>query len=138
MSGSSTEDVKRGRGRPPHVPTPQQRKMVEGMAGYGIPHPDIGLVLGMSGDSVERHYPEELARGHVVANAAVSRNLHRIALGSGREAVTACIFWLKCRAGWSEYAPPPLSADERLGKKEQQAKDAMVAEQGTGWASLVH
>jgi hypothetical protein len=37
----------------------------------------------------------------------VAANLYRLAIGSGREAVTAAIFWLKARAGWSELAAPP-------------------------------
>lgn len=122
-------------GRPPHQPTQSQRRMVEAMAGYGIPHPDIGIVIGIAHDTLVKYYPEELARGHVVANTSVARNLHQIALGSGREAVTACIFWLKCRAGWNEYAP---AASTVPGKKEQQHSDAMTAEQGTGWAQLIH
>jgi hypothetical protein len=43
--------------------------------------------------------PEELDTGHIKASAKVAGNLYRIATGSGREAVTAAIFWLKVRAG---------------------------------------
>jgi hypothetical protein len=41
-----------------------------------------------------KHFREELDTGHIKASAKVAGNLYRIATGSGREAVTAAIFWL--------------------------------------------
>jgi hypothetical protein len=38
------------------------------------------------------------------ANAKVAENLYHMALGQGREAVTAAIFWLKARARWKEVS----------------------------------
>jgi hypothetical protein len=34
----------------------------------------------------------------------VAESLYRIATGTGREAVTAAIFWLKARAQWKEVS----------------------------------
>jgi hypothetical protein len=50
--------------------------------------------------------------------------------------VTACIFWLKVRAGWSEYAPHPQPPP--LGKKQQAELDAVSSAKGTEWSELVH
>jgi hypothetical protein len=118
-----------------HKPTAEQRKQVEAMAGYGIPHDDIARVLSISKPTLQKHYRDELDTGHVKANAKVADNLFKIATGQGREAVTAAIFWLKVRAGWSEYAPSPLPPP--LGKKEQAQIDA-VASKSTEWGTLVH
>ena len=119
-------------------PTPEQRKQVEAMAGYGIPETDIARVLDIDPKTLRRHYRDELDVGHVKANAKVADNLFKIATGTGREAVTAAIFWLKVRAGWSEYAPSPSPLPPPLGKKEQAQIDAVDSAKGTEWGTLVH
>ena len=46
--------------------------------------------------------------------------MFRLAQGSGGTALKAIMFSLRCRFGWSEYAPAPLrkkAALERLGGK---------------------
>jgi hypothetical protein len=110
-------------GRPRHSPSPEQRRNVQTLAGFGISHRDIGTVIGVSADTLRIHYRDELDKGQTVANANVAQNLYRIATGEGREAVTAAIFWLKVRAGWSEYAPPP-QREEIPGKKILAAREA--------------
>lgn len=121
-----------------HTPTAEQRKTVLAMTGYGIPQDDIAQVIGISPHTLREHYRKELDTGTVIANSKVAENLFKIALGSGREAVTACIFWLKTRAGWSEYAPAPTKEPPPLGKKEQAALDALSAGDGNEWGTLVH
>ena len=83
-------------GRPSHEPDTLDRRQVEALAGYGVPE------LGIDPKTLRKHYREELDFGHTKANAKVAENLYRIALGEGREAVTAAIFWLKTRAKWRE------------------------------------
>lgn len=134
-SGSGNQPVRSSR---EHAPTQQSRKQVEAMAGYGVPEADIGQVLSIDPKTLRKHYRTELDRGHIIANTKVAENLFKIATGTGREAVTAAIFWLKTRAGWSEYAPPPApKSPEPLGKKDQADLAAKTAEQGTGWGSLL-
>jgi hypothetical protein len=119
-----------------HEPSEESRKTVQAMAGYGIPHEDIGKIVGVSPHTLREHYRKELDTAHIIANSKVAQNLFRIATGEGREAVTAAIFWLKTRAHWSEYiAPPPKNVAP--GKKEQAARDAETATIGTEWGSLV-
>lgn len=119
-----------------HIPTDEQRKQVEAMAAYGIPELDIARVIGIDRSVLRKHYRDELETAHVKANTRVADNLFKIATGTGREAVTAAIFWLKVRAGWSEYAPSPLPPP--LGKKEQAQIDAVASAHGTEWGTLVH
>lgn len=120
-----------------HEPSEETRKTVQAMAGYGIPHEDIGVVVGISPHTLRKHYVKELASGHVVANSKVAQNLFKIATGEGREAVTAAIFWLKVRAHWSEYTAAPPAKPAPLGKKQQATLDAEGAALGTEWGSLV-
>ena len=61
--------------------------------------------------------------GSIIANTRVAQTLfQRATEGTGKEAVTACIFWLKCRAGWRDQP-----VDATLGKKEQRQEAAEAA-----------
>ncbi len=117
--------------------------MVEAMAAV-ITQAEIAIVLGVDEKTLRKHYREELDRGIYKANAKVGANLFKIATGTGREAVTAAIFWLKTRAGWSEYSPPPApkspapkKEQKPLGKKAQADADAMLPPDDQDWAELV-
>jgi hypothetical protein len=105
------------------------------MAGFGIPHDDIGLALQIDAKTLRRHYRIELDTGHIRANAKVAQNLFRLATGEGREAVTAAMFWLKTRAGWSEYMAVPRPVT--MGKKETADIEAATAAEGTHWSDLI-
>lgn len=85
--------------RKPHSPTDEQRKTVETMAGYGMPHEDIALFLDVSGNTLTKYYGRELKMGRVKANSKVTQGLFQQAMAGN---TTASIFWLKTRAGWRE------------------------------------
>lgn len=115
------------------------------MAGMGASQEQIARRLGISTQTLIEYYSAEIANGPTVANLNVAQKLYDIAMGNGPKAVTACIFWLKSRGGWSEFspgagaaAPNPKVMEEAIGKKEQANRDALTADQGTGWAGLVH
>jgi hypothetical protein len=127
-------DQPRRRGRPQHQPSEQTRRTVEAMAGFGIPQLDIARLIGVAPETLRLHYGQELDTGGIKANAAVAKNLFRIAQGTGREAVTACIFWLKARAGWREAS---VQAED-TGKKAQAEAMARNAPHGTAWADLLN
>ena len=86
-------------GRPAHKPTDQQRRQVEAMAGYGIPHNDIGRVMRLDPKTLRKYYADELANGSTKATSKVAESLYRQAVEGN---VSAAIFWMKARAGWSE------------------------------------
>ena len=81
-----------------------QRRQVEALAGYGVPEAEIAALVGVDAKTLRKHYRHELDHGHSKANAKVAENLYHMALGQGREAVTAAIFWLKARARWKEVS----------------------------------
>jgi len=83
--------------------------MVEGMAGVGIPQAGIASLTinpttgkGINETTLREHFGQELEAGVHKANTRVGQTLFEKAIGSGPQAVTAAIFWLKCRAGWRE------------------------------------
>ena len=82
-----------------HFPTEEERHLVEVLVAGGTPKATIAKAMGISMNSLKRHYREELEHGLEIANAKVVRRLFRlIEQGS----TPAAIFWLKTRAGWKE------------------------------------
>lgn len=107
----STKSIppRRGRGRKPFEPTLEQRKHVETLAGLGLRQDEIVLLIEnpttgrpIDEKTLRRHFQQELASGPSRLNMQVAQALARRAMGKGAGAVTAAIFWLKCRAGWKE------------------------------------
>ena len=87
-------------GRKPFVPTDEQRRMVIAMAGYGVPHDDIALVVRCSPPTLRKWFRHELDVATIEANARVAQTLYQQATKPGN--IAATIFWLKARAGWRE------------------------------------
>lgn len=125
------------RGRPPHVPTEESRNTVESLSGFGIPQEEIGRLIGIDPKTLRFHYAEQIELGGIKATAKVAQNLFNMACKPTREGLQAAIFWLKVRAGWSEYSPRPI-APEPLGKKAAAEAEALTAGQGTEWRQLVN
>ena len=118
-------------GRPKFNPTDAQRAQVKTMTAYGIQQTDVALVIGCDPKTLRLYFQTELETGGIEANAKVAQSLFKRATdGVGKEAVTACIFWLKCRAGWRDQ-PVDLS----VGKKDQAQAAADTAGAGTDWGS---
>jgi hypothetical protein len=124
-------------GRPPHTPTETTSKQVERMAAIGLPETDIATVIGITAPTLRRHYRKELDIGLAKANLAVATNLFRQATKDDPRSFPHIKFWLNCRAGWSEYAPPPPPRPEPLGKKQVRQLEAETAEQGTTWGDVL-
>jgi hypothetical protein len=106
-----------------HEPSEKDRKIAETLAGYGIAEIDIARVIGISVSTLRKWYSYELDTGHVTANSKVAQSLFEKAMGMGQGSVTACIFWLKCRAKWVE----PKPSDGAMGRKEQLQEAAKTA-----------
>jgi hypothetical protein len=85
-----------------HRPTPERRRTVELLASYGVPQSYIAREIGVSAGTLRKYYRHELEHGLAAANAKVAEALFNTAVGGGPQSVTACIFWLKSRAGWTE------------------------------------
>ena len=93
-----------------YEPTPDQRRTVKTMAGFGIPHTDIAPFIGIDTKTLRKHFREELDRGMTEANAKVAQSLFQMAT-QGKN-VAAAIFWMKARAGWREKIEiQPINSD---------------------------
>lgn len=87
-------------GAPAHVPTEETRQKAEYLAGLGVPHEHIAVLIGLSDDKTLReHYATELKLGKAKANAKATQMLfNKVDKGD----LGATIFWLKSQAGWRE------------------------------------
>jgi hypothetical protein len=109
-------------GRPPHVPTDATRQTVALHATVGTRQEVIAEILGISTDSLQRHYRSELDTSREKANAAVGGALYKKAM-SGDTA--SMIFWLKTRARWRETVD--ISNEDGSLKSEPVAAMVMAA-----------
>jgi hypothetical protein len=99
--------------RPKLNPTEEQRRKVKALSACGTPHEKIAQAVGIhSPKTLRKHYRDELDRGALEANAKVASTLFQMATSG--ECPAATMFWLKCRAGWTDrptsdagHAPPP-------------------------------
>jgi hypothetical protein len=85
--------------RPSHKPTPETRRIVETLSGYGVPHEQIGVLVGdgIDHETLVKHYRNDLSRGKAKANAKVGQSLFQKAV-SGDTA--AMIWWSKSQMRW--------------------------------------
>ncbi|MBB2692183.1 UNVERIFIED_ORG: hypothetical protein GGI62_003353 [Rhizobium esperanzae] len=93
-------------GRPRHHPTDMQRRLVQVLAGQAVPQPEICRILAVSPKTLRKRYRRELDVGAAKLQAALITHLLRLAAGRDDVALRAIIFLLRCRFGWSRYAPP--------------------------------
>ena len=116
-----------------HQPDALHRRQVEALAGYGVPEAEIAGMIGIDPKTLRKHYRNELAYGHVKANAKVAENLFRKATGEGRESVTAAIFWLKARARWKEISVnKDAGIDGKPIERTHEIRRIIVAPPGPG------
>ncbi|MGR8961003.1 hypothetical protein [Rhizobium leguminosarum] len=94
-------------GRPPHLPTDLQRRLVQELAAHGIPQLEIGRALAVDPKTLRKRYRRELDIGAAKLECALTFHLLRIAGGRGAVALKAIRFALRSRFGWSEFAPRP-------------------------------
>jgi DNA-binding XRE family transcriptional regulator len=80
-----------------HEPTAETRTKVNALASVGTPQDQIALVIGISKNTLIKHYRRELDVAMVIANAQVAQSLYQQAKSGN---TSAAIFWMKCRAGW--------------------------------------
>ena len=95
-------------GRPPCVVTADTQKKVYKLSIVGTRYEDIALVMGMSNDTLKKHYKNELEKGRIEANAAVAGTLYEKAKQGD---TSSMIFWLKTRAQWSEKNTTELTGE---------------------------
>jgi hypothetical protein len=85
-------------GRPPYVPTPQERQWVTVAAAGAMPQRDIAAKLGVSAGVLRKACRKELDTGLATCTVQVAANFLRIATGDSKSAAWAADRWLRMRA----------------------------------------
>ena len=96
-------------GQPKFDPTAAHRAQVLVSAGVGSPHWLIASNLGISEDTLTRHFADELAKGRARAIEQMAKTCYARALGTGVGAHVLMMFWLKTQAGWKETSVTELT-----------------------------
>lgn len=140
----TTAGAKKPRGRPPHAPTAAQRRRVSVAAGAGMTREEIAIAIGIDRDTLAKYYEAELSKGALERRMEVFQGLHAAAKRGNSGAAKAYLAIAPqmaapplpdAPAAGESAAPPPKTAP--LGKKEQAQADAITAQVGTEWGSLL-
>lgn len=97
-------------GRPPFVPTADQRTMVRVLRSFGISAADIAREWQCGERTIDKYFQEELAHGKASIHIQIGNAMVQKALAGN---MAAMIFMLKTQFGWREIAPP--KSDEESG-----------------------
>ena len=82
-----------------HEPTAETRSNVKALASVGTTQYHIAIYLDIDVKTLRKHYRRELDTALILANSNVAKSLYKNANDGN---VTAQIFWLKTKGGWSE------------------------------------
>lgn len=116
-------------------PTEEQRRTVKAMAGLGVPHEGIAVLLEIDPKTLRKHFHPELERGSVEATAKVAQSLFQMAT-TGKN-VGAAIFWMKARAGWREKHEVQVTSGSLAHLSDAQL-EAMIESYSTQIAESKH
>jgi hypothetical protein len=115
-------------GRKKYHATEKDQRIVEAMAGCGIPQDSIARTLRIDAKTLRKHFREELDTSADKANAQVGATLFKLAT-SGR-CPAATIFWMKSKLRWKDThrdEPVGLSGEALVPLESARALLATVA-----------
>ena len=95
----------------PHQPTDENRRLIQTLSGIGVPQKMIAVQIGIDEKTLRKYYEDDIDIGQSRAATQVANRLYDIAMSNSKEALTACIFWLKCRARWSTLDGPEVQVN---------------------------
>lgn len=93
-----------------HTATDESRKLVHGMAGFGLGEEQIAIIVGISVEQLRAGYAHELATAPPKMLARVTQSLYQMATDTNRPNVIAAKYLHECWTG--------SESGEALGKKE--------------------
>ena len=95
-----------------YTPNDKDRATVEAMVSYGIPHEDIGKVIGIDDKTLRKYYRHEIDTASAKANSQVAQRLYKKCMNDDTSSI---IFWLKTRAKWAETIRQENQALDKSG-----------------------
>ncbi len=101
------------------------------MAGLGVPHEGIAVLLDIDAKTLRKYFSLELERGSVEATAKVAQSLFQMAT-AGKN-VAAAIFWMKARAGWREKHELQVTTNSDLTQLTDEQLEQLINEGYEKW-----
>ncbi len=92
-----------------HKPTEESRRLIRQLSAVGTRHVDMAQKLGITHDTLVKHYKTEIEDGRIDANASIAQTLFQQAKEGN---TAAAIFWLKTRAGWKETSAMEVTGQD--------------------------
>ena len=89
-----------------HEPTDETRRLVESSSGLGLPHEQIGILVGIDDKTLRKYYRHELDMGKAKANGQIAKTLYSKAISGD---TTSLIWWTKAQMRWSETVKNELT-----------------------------
>jgi hypothetical protein len=99
FSELKSKPSKKKNGRPELTFTDKQRETVTNMVAMGIRLADISACIGISDESLNKHFAQEINTSKAKAISALGQSLYQRGLAGSD---TAAIFYLKTQGGWKE------------------------------------
>jgi hypothetical protein len=117
--------------RPSFKATAVQRERVAVAAAGGMAHAEIALAIGVSRNTLEKHFRSELTEGAQQRRLDVLNAQYRAALEGNVAAQKAFLL------GHATGKKVPSPRKSSVGKKTQAERAALTAEVGTEWEELL-
>ena len=92
-----------------HKPTDETRRLVESTSGLGLPHEQIGILVGIDDKTLRKYYRTELDLGKAKANGQIAKTLFSKATSGD---TTALIWWTKTQMRWAETVKQEITGSE--------------------------
>jgi hypothetical protein len=89
-----------------HIPTDEQRRLVESTSGLGLPHEQIAMLVDIDDKTLRKHYRRELDMGKAKANSQIAKTLYQKATAGD---TTSLIWWTKAQMRWCETVKQELT-----------------------------
>jgi DNA-binding CsgD family transcriptional regulator len=120
-------------------PTGEVRDMVLVLVGADISRPEIARKLGISVETLEFHFADELNNGTAIAQGNVILQMYNAARGGNVSAMKTYLLLGNRRSeAERDKDREPAQPSITLGKKEQQQLESSKADAGTPWERVLN
>ena len=130
LASRAREAKRSGRGRPSHEPTARDRQTVEMLCALNINHEHIAEIIGVSDETLRKHYRKEIDIGKSKVIARVGSALVAKAVSDRPDAVNAAKFFLQSQGGWKERSE--VMTTVRINPKDMTDEHLAAIASGSG------
>ena len=112
-------------GRPPWVPTSEQREQVKTLAGRGVPEVNIAVLMGVAKHTLRKHCKAEIEAGRALAVSNVLGAVYKAALAGEFKQQQ---LYLANTIGWTSSHKVELSGSLKVSERLERARARKLGE----------